>query len=128
MVREGKSMKKNIKINKLLIILIMILTLNVVFTTSVNATLYQDYTPGGNVGSAKLQTMAGKILGLIRNVGIAISIIALSIIGVKYMVGSVEEKAGYKKSMVPFVIGVILLAASTTLVKIIYDAVASAGL
>lgn len=89
---------------------------------------YKNYIPGQTGGSIKVEIMAGKVLGLIRNIGIAVSIIALSVIGVKYMVGSVEEKAGYKKSMIPFVIGVIFLAAGTTIVKFIYDFVMSSGL
>ena len=35
------------------------------------------------------------------------------------MIGSVEEKAEYKKSMIPYIIGVFLLLATSTIVGII---------
>lgn len=89
---------------------------------------YNNYKPSSPVGNTQITSIAGNILGIVRNFGIVIALIALTIIGVKYMLGSIEQKAEYKKSMVPFVIGVIFLAASTTLVKIIYDVVTSAGL
>ncbi len=37
------------------------------------------------------------ILGTITVIGIVISAITLTVLGIKYMIGSVEEKAEYKK-------------------------------
>lgn len=37
------------------------------------------------------------------------------ILGIKYMMGSAEERANYKRSMIPFVIGAILLFAAVNL-------------
>lgn len=82
---------------------------------------YNKYQPGNAGDSTKLQSIAGNVLRIIRNVGIVLAIIALTIIGIKYMVGSIEQKAEYKKNMIPFIIGVIILASSTTFVSIIYD-------
>ena len=84
---------------------------------------YNNYNPGGTVGSEKVQNIAGNILAIVRNVGIAISIVALSIIGIKYMLGSVEQKAEYKKSLIPFAVGVIMLVAGTTVVTFVNEAV-----
>lgn len=69
----------------------------------------------------KVQTITGKILGLVRNIGVSVSVIALMVIGIKYMTGSIEQKAKYKQSMVPYMVGIILLAAGTSIIKIIYD-------
>ena len=44
-------------------------------------------------------------------------------LGMKYMVGSVEEKAEYKKTMLPIVVGMILLVCTSTIVSIIYNIV-----
>ena len=46
----------------------------------------------------------------------------LTIIGVRYIMGSVQEKAEYKQTMWPYVIGAVLIFAGTTLVDIIYRA------
>ena len=37
------------------------------------------------------------------------------------MVGSVEEKAEYKKTMIPIIIGMVMLICTSTFVAIIYD-------
>lgn len=66
---------------------------------------------------------AGKvILGAIQTVGVVISVIVIVIVGIKYMIGSVDERAEYKKTMWPYIIGVILLASATTIPNIIYKA------
>lgn len=62
-----------------------------------------------------------EILGVIRNVGILISVLALMLIGIKAMFGSVEEKSEYKQSLVTYVIGVIILAAVTIIPDAIYN-------
>lgn len=62
----------------------------------------------------------GGILGVISTVGIVCSVIVLCVIGLRYMLGSVEEKAEYKKTMLGYIIGVALLASATTLPNILY--------
>lgn len=37
------------------------------------------------------------------------------------MVGSAEEKAEYKKTMIPYLVGAILIFASTTIVNVVYN-------
>lgn len=49
------------------------------------------------------------VLGLIQSIGTFIAVGILMILGIKYMLGSAEEKASYKKSMLPYLIGAILL-------------------
>ncbi len=65
----------------------------------------------------------GIVLGTIRNISVVVSVIALMIIGLKYVFGSVEEKANYKATLVPYVIGFVLAIAGTTLVDFIYNMV-----
>ncbi len=62
---------------------------------------------------------ANKILSVISTIGIVVSVITLMILGIKYMVGSVSEKAEYKKSMIPYIIGIILILSTSTIVGII---------
>ncbi len=65
----------------------------------------------------------GVVLGTIRNISVVVSVIALMIIGLKYIFGSVEEKANYKATLVPYVIGFVFAIAGTTLVDFIYNMV-----
>ena len=47
------------------------------------------------------------------------TILSLILIGIKYMVGSIEEKADYKKALIPYVIGAVFVFGITTIVTII---------
>lgn len=77
------------------------------------------YEPG-KAESTKIKGIIGPILGAINNVGVVISIIALMLIGVKYMLGSVEEKANYKQTLWPYIIGIFVLFMGSTIPNIIY--------
>lgn len=69
--------------------------------------------------SGDLQTKAGKIMGLIRNVAVIVGVIMLMVIGVKFMLGSAEEKAEYKKSLMPLVIGIVIVMAATQIAAMV---------
>lgn len=72
-----------------------------------------------STSAGKIETATSKILTVISNIGIAVSVIMLAILGIKYMMGSVEEKAEYKQGLVPYVIGAFVLFGITTFVKIL---------
>ena len=69
--------------------------------------------------ASKIENATSKILTIISNIGIAVSVIILAILGVKYMLGSVEDKAEYKQDMIPYLIGVLLLFGITGFLKIL---------
>lgn len=93
-------------------------------TTSSSQIINPDtYTPKTDTsGDASLTGAASAVLTTIRAIGVVASVIILAIIGLKYMIGSVEEKAEYKKTMIPYIIGALLLFAGTQLVQYIYTA------
>lgn len=68
--------------------------------------------------STKIENAASKVLTAITNVGIVASIIIIAVLGIKYMLGSLEEKAEFKKDMIPYLIGACLLFGVTAFVKI----------
>ena len=51
----------------------------------------------------------------------AISIIAMIALGIKYMMGSVEEKAEYKKTLLPYFIGAAFVFGATAIPQVIYN-------
>lgn len=69
----------------------------------------------GTTGESKVQSL----IGLITIIGILVSIASIIILGIKYMVGSIEERAEYKKTMLPMVIGMIFLFGTSTIISII---------
>lgn len=68
-----------------------------------------------------LDNLLGTVLGAVQLVGSFAAVIVLVIVGVRYMTGSVEEKAEYKKTMIPYVVGAILVFAASNVAKVIYD-------
>ena len=102
-------MKKTINIFLIMAIVVIIMgVFNQVFAV-INP---NDYQPKASI-----------ILGAIRNISVVVSVIILMVIGFKYIIGSVEQKANYKQTMVPYIIGCIMAVAGTTIVSFIYNAV-----
>lgn len=87
--------------------------------TVINPDNYKPSSPTstdlGTAGKSKVENM----LGWITIIGIIVSIASISILGIKYMVGSIEERAEYKKTMLPILIGMILLFGTSTILNII---------
>lgn len=61
------------------------------------------------------------IVWVIRTVGSAVAVLMLSIIGIKYIMGSVEEKAEYKQTMWPYILGAFMIFAGAAITNIIYE-------
>lgn len=64
---------------------------------------------------------AGKILAYIRNIAAIAGVLLVAFLGIKYMMGSLEEKAEYKKSFVPLIVGAIVVVAATTIAATIFQ-------
>ncbi len=107
-------MKKMIKILPMLMTVLMLLTV----CTPVLATGTNIAGVTVNPSTNSSNTVAGignNILGIIRVVGTVIAVGVLMVIGIKYMMGSAEEKAEYKKTMLPYLIGAVILFAAVNI-------------
>lgn len=113
------------KYKKTSLILLLIILNIIVLTTATFASVINtnDYLPGKLTGDEAKKTIniSRKILGAIRNCGIIISVIIIAVIGLKYMLCSLEEKANYKENMTPYIIGCLLLMMATTIPSLIYN-------
>lgn len=93
-------------------------------TSIINPDNYKpESTSEASGGDNYLKDMANAIVGSIRVVGSIISVITLIIIGIKYMIASAEERAEYKKTMKPYIIGAVLLFGITNILVIISNIV-----
>ena len=61
------------------------------------------------------------VIGALKAIGTIISVAILIVIGIKYMMGSAEEKAEYKKTMIPYLIGAIIIFAAPYIAGAIYS-------
>ena len=115
-------MKKQVKIISVLLIIFMAFTMvaNTVFATDMSQTI-KDMTNGSGKQPTEVVNLGKTIVTIMQTVGIVVAVVVLLVIGIKYMIGSAEEKAEYKKTMIPYIIGAILLFASTTIVSVVYN-------
>ena len=67
------------------------------------------------------QEVGNKIFGIVRVIGILVSVGALSLIGIRYMLSSVEEKAEKKKALVYYVIGAVLVFGISNFAQFFYN-------
>lgn len=83
----------------------------------------EDFRPGDLTDSdtAVAFQSAGVIVNAIINVGLVISIVMFMVLGMKYMIGSIEERAEYKKTLMPMVIGTLMIFISGKIVSTIWN-------
>lgn len=119
---------KNVINIKILLILILLITLFSVFTNHYTYAADdiikpENYKPTGasDKEDKKLTEIGNKIIGPIQVVGSLVSVIAIIIIGIKYMLGSIEEKAQYKEILGPYFLGAIMVFGITNLLSIVYN-------
>lgn len=102
-------------------IVILFIPLNVYATLNTSEWQPSDLTSSQDV--TQIINKASVIVGVLRTGGIIIVVVALMVMGIKYMIGSVSEKAEYKKSIVPYLIGVFIIFTLSQILAIIIDIV-----
>ena len=110
------NMRKVSKAISILLISLMILSI----ATSVLAIDPKNIS-GDTNNTGAVQNIGQQILGIVQVVGSIAAVITLVVLGIKYMMGSAEEKAEYKKTMIPYIVGAVLIFAGTSIVKVIYQ-------
>ena len=113
-------MKKSVKILSVaLMILAMVLVSTSVFANEYRPSDVKNVVSTDN--TQNIQNLGGRIIGIVRVVGTIAAVAMLIVLGIKYMMGSAEERAEYKKTLFPYFIGAILIFAATNLADIIYS-------
>lgn len=110
-----------------LIVLMVLMATNTVFAAEKDKKSKGDtLTPSGVTASSTeadedIKNFGGKILSAVTTTGVVLSVIVLSVLGIKYMLGSAEEKAEYKKTLMPYIIGAALIFGASTIATIVYN-------
>lgn len=116
-------MKKSIKL-----FLTTLLAVMLIFTFA-QPMVFADDVSGitGQIGKDAIKDtkgatdIASKVVSWIWIISIIVAVVVLMYTGLKFIVGSTQEKAEYKKSLVPIVVGVAILVFSTTIVNVLYS-------
>ena len=113
------------KTKKILLILLTFLIFMFIFNIVTN--MYSTYAftveslTGTPPSDTSIKNVGNGIVTILTTIGIVLSVIVLVILGIKYMMGSIEERADYKKTMMPYVIGATLVFAASIIANIIYN-------
>ena len=76
---------------------------------------HEDLTNTSN----RVTKVLGNMAVVTRIVGVTIGMVMLMAIGMKYMAAAPGEKADLKKALIPYVVGAILIFATTGIISII---------
>lgn len=114
-------------ISSILIISVILILFNF------NATYATDITDGTSVISAmegssdmsssenSIGDIINTVIGLLQVAGTGIAVVVVSFLGIKYLLASPSEKADTKKSILPIVIGCVLLFGAVNLMAAVSD-------
>ena len=110
---------------KLLSIVLSVILLIAMFTTVSMA----DNTAVGilenienedpTVETSGLTTIAASIINIVTVIGVVVAVVVLLVIGIKYMMGSASEKAEYKKTMIPYLVGAVLIFGASAITNVV---------
>ncbi len=109
-------MKKLTKIMSVLLIAVMLISV----ASTVLATTPADISGASVSGIEGLTNVGNQIVTILTTIGIIASVIVLIVLGIKYMMGSAEEKAEYKRTLLPYIIGAGLVFAASAIAGIIF--------
>lgn len=109
----------NKKMIKLITILVTIMFIMFIGISTVSALTPIEVEPGDVTGTG-IEDFGSKLLGILQTVGVILSVLVLTILGIKYMMGSAEEKAEYKKTMIPYIVGAACIFLAPTIANIVY--------
>ena len=116
-------MKKAIKI---IFVMMMVIAMLTVVSNAAQQPTSSGVDPSGFTGSNSAQTgeitaLGNNIIQIISTIGSIVSVIILVVLGIKYMMGSAEEKAEYKKTLMPYIIGAALVFAASSIAGMVFS-------
>ncbi len=113
-------MKKTIKIVLVAMILLTALTVTVNAAATSSGVAPGSYT-GSGASVSSINRIGNQIIQIVSTIGSIASVIVLVVLGLKYMMGSAEEKAEYKKTLLPYIIGAAFVFAASSIATIVYN-------
>lgn len=85
----------------------------------------ENYSPNGQIDSTTVERYSTRFFKFLYAITIIVAVIMIMFVGLKYVTGSVSEKAEYKKNLVPMAIGAFLVAFLVTIIRIIMNTASS---
>lgn len=114
-------MNKKIKIvSTVLSIILLVAMLSSVSMAFNPGDIVASISPTANTNTqSSVVSIGNQIIGIITTVGVVVAVVVLLVLGIKYMMGSTEEKAKYKETMIPYLVGAILIFGASAITKVV---------
>ena len=113
------------KINKLVIILIIcglfLSSMIPLYAATIDADDVRPNASGIDVATTEIKNTGRKIYSAVFTTGSVVSVAVIAWIGVKYIWASAEERADYKKSLLPYFVGAICVFGASGIANIVYN-------
>lgn len=77
-------------------------------------------TKTGTDATNAVEGFGNNILGIVSTGASVLAVVILIVLGIKYMMGSAEEKAEYKKTLLPYAIGAIFVFGAGTICSVLF--------
>ena len=121
---DNMSTKGLFLISTILIVFITIFNVNICYASDVSDVITgaDSFINAADLSKktdeSKLIDTSNMIYKILTVLGISMAVIISGILGIKFMIGSVEEKAQVKDQLVPFVIGCIVIFGAFSIWKV----------
>lgn len=116
-----------------IILLIFVISLFFININNVQAAGISDVISGGDsfieagrnqsvlIDNDKMQDASNTVYNMLLVIGMCAAVLISCILGIQFMIGSVEEKAKVKDALIPFIIGCIVIFGAFGIWKIFVD-------
>ena len=113
---------KKVKILSVLVFIIMfsLMLCNIALAWTPDTDKITNVTPTGNSENT-IYAIFGQIVNILTIIGFGLGLIVLILMGMQYMLSSVEKKADIKKQCHAYVLGAFLLFGASAILQLIYS-------
>ena len=111
-------MQKTMKIlSVILVAMMLVFSFATISMAGDDESTVENLFQGGNVDTSGIEGVGASIVSIITTIGIIVAVVVLLILGIKYLMGSASEKAEYKKTMIPYLVGAVLIFGASAIAK-----------
>ncbi len=104
-------------------ILTIVMIMAIILTSSVMAFSLTESVVPAAPSSGSVETKVVKVLGVIQWIGYIVAIGMLIWVGIKYVTSGAGEKAKAKETLIPIVVGAVLIAGATWIATAVFSMV-----
>jgi len=76
---------------------------------------WSNIQPTGQGDLGGMENTAMKVMGTVQTIGFVVAVIMIMWVGIKYLTAGAGEKAKVKDTMIPILVGAIMIVAATTI-------------